>query len=62
MLEPMGNFRDWTRERVVAHWEKILATPQLPPLSHEFARAALSVLRGFEKSIEEPIREPGAEG
>lgn len=46
-----------TREYAIAHWQKVMESKGLPPISYEFAREALGVLRA------EPVeREPGVEG
>ena len=49
---------EWTRERVVAHWQAILASPGSSAYAQRGARDALANLsRGFDED-----REPGQDG
>lgn len=48
-----------TRKKAVAHWERVLTTDGLPPISYEFAREALAVLKASHEFL--ATREPGEE-
>ena len=54
----------WTwvsRERAIAHWERVLVTKGLPMISYRAAEEALVTLRGqAEDGV--PKREPGEDG
>lgn len=49
-----------SREQAVAHWRKVLATRGLPPISYQYAREALAMLRAADEFL--ATREPGEEG
>jgi len=51
-----------TREKAIAHWRKVQETTGLPPISYEFARAALAVLGGEGGAHELLERAPGEDG
>lgn len=42
------------RERAVKHWQRVMATPGLPPMSYHYAQSAL-------KQLGHPWREPGCD-
>lgn len=49
-----------TREKAVAHWELVLKTSGLAPISYQYAREALAMLRAADEFL--ATREPGEEG